>query len=96
MPLFLVIMYLKPVSLTTGNKSEASSLLQITIYFFKNQNKLSNAFCFNDCNPEELISGATQTFQCELCHKFYYGFYIRYFSNFTNRKESETNTGING
>ena len=57
-PLFLVLLYLRPLSLQTRIKLRNSlkgiltcCKLQIV---FKRQNKLANAFRFKDCIPKEL------------------------------------------
>ena len=44
---------------------------KITIYF-KNQRNLSNAFCFKDCLPYNLVSRVFYKFQCGRCNSYYY------------------------
>ena len=70
-PLFLVFLYLGPLSLQTRTKLRKSirgilnsCKLQIA---FKSRNKLANAFRFKDRIPKELTSGVTYKFQSGLC-----------------------------
>ena len=69
-PLFLVLPYPGPLSLQTSTKLRKSlkgilncCKLQIML---KSQNKLANAFRFEDCIPKELTSGAVYKLQCGL------------------------------
>ena len=80
--LFLVLLYLGPLSLQTRTKLRKSlkgifncCKLQIV---FKSQNKLAKAFRFKDRIPKELTSGVVYKFQCGLCNESYYGECIRH------------------
>ena len=64
---------LTPPQLTEKTIFKKSSLIRV-----KSQNKVPNAFCFQDRIPKELISGAVFKFQCGLCNESYYGEYVRY------------------
>ena len=80
--LFLVLPYLRPLSLQTRTKLRKSLKgilncfkLQIAS---KSQNKLAKAFHFKDCIPKELTSGVAYKFQCRLCNESYYGECVRH------------------
>ena len=80
-PLFLVLLYLGPLSLQTRTKLR-KSLKSILNCFklqiaFKSQNKLANAFRFKDRIPKELTSGVAYKFHCGLCNESYYGECVR-------------------
>ena len=75
-PLFLVLPYLRPLSLKTRRKLRKSlkgiincHTLQIVL---KSQNKLANAFRFKDHIPKKLTSGVTYKFQLGLSNDYYY------------------------
>ena len=75
--LFLVLLYLGPLSLQTRTKLSKSlkgilncCKLQIK---FKSQSKLTNAFRVKDRIPKEPTSGVVYKFQCRLCNESYYG-----------------------
>ena len=80
--LFLVLPYLRPLSLQTRTKLRKSfkgilNCCKLRI-LFKSQNKLAKAFRFKNRIPKELTSGAVYKFQCELCKESYYGEYVRH------------------
>ena len=80
--LFLVLPYLRPLSLQTRTKLRKSlkgilncSKLQIV---FKSQNKIAKAFRFKDHIPKKLTSGVIYKFQCGICNEPYYGQCVRH------------------
>ena len=80
--MFLVLPYLRPLSLQTRTKLRKSfkgilNCCKLRI-LFKSQNKLAKAFRFKNRIPKELTSGAVYKFQCELCKESYYGEYVRH------------------
>ena len=75
--LFLSLPYLGETSLQTRTKLRKSikgllnsCKLQIV---FKRQRKLSNAFCFKDRLPSDLVSGVVYKYTCGRCNSTYYG-----------------------
>ena len=63
----------------------------------KSQNKLANAFCFENHIPKELTSGVVYKFQCRLFNESFYGERVRHlnvrteehsriFSSFSEKK----------
>ena len=75
--LFLSLPYLGETSLQTRTKLRKSikgllnsCKLQIV---FKSQRKLSNAFCFKDHLPSDLVSGVVYKYTCGGCNSTYYG-----------------------
>ena len=81
-PLFLVLPCFGPVSLQTTIKLRKS--LKGVLNFrkwqivFKSQNKLANAFRFEDSIPKELTSGVVYKSQSGICNKSYYGKRVRH------------------
>ena len=83
--LFLVLLYLGPLSLQTRAKLRKSlkgilncCKLQIV---FKSQNKLAKAnFVLKIVIPKELTSSIVYKFQCGLCNESYYGESVRHFN----------------
>ena len=80
--LFLVLLYLGPLSLQIRTKLRKSlkgilncCKLQIV---FKSQNKLAKAFHLKDRIPKELTSGVVYKFQCVFCNESYYGECVRH------------------
>ena len=80
--LFLVLLYLGPLSLQTTTKLRKflkgilnCCKLQI---MFKSQNKLAKAFRLKDHISKELTSGVVYKFQCGLCNESYYGECVRH------------------
>ena len=80
--LFLVLPYLRPLSLQTRTKLRKSlkgilncCKLQIV---FKSQNKLAKAFRFKDRIPKEITFGVVYKFQCGLCIESYDGECVRH------------------
>ena len=79
---FLVLPYLRPLSLQTRSKLMKSfkgilNCCKLEIVF-KSEIKLTKAFRFKDCIPKELTSGVDYKFQCGLCYESYYGECVRH------------------
>ena len=79
--LVLIFLYLGPLSLQTTTKLRTSlrgilncCKLQVV---FQSQNKLANAFRFEDYSPKEHTSGVVYIFQCGFCNESHYGYYVR-------------------
>ena len=80
--LFLVLLYLGPLSLQTRTKLRKSlkdilNCCKVQIVF-KSQNKSAKAFRFKDRIPKELTSGVVYKSQCGLCNESYYGECVRH------------------
>ena len=80
--LFLVLPYLRPLSLQTRTKlrKPLKSILNCCKLkiVFKSQNKLAKAFCFKHRIAKELTSGVVCNFHCGFCNECYYGECVRH------------------
>ena len=78
----LVVRYRESLSLQTKTKLRKfiKSILNCwkLQIVFKNENKLSKAFCFKDCINKVSKSDVVSKFQCGLCGEAYYGEYVRH------------------